>query len=336
MSDAATARMRIAVALTTCDSEAFLDEQLDSIARQTRLPDALVVGDDRSTDRTPDILDAFAARVPFPVVVLGHDTRIGPIRNTQAVLERCAGAADVIAIADHDDVWDAGKLGVIEEAFGRSAPPVVWFSDAQLVDASGAPLAGTLFDMVHLDEGDRGLIRSGGGLRRLVHGETVTNPTMAVDAELASLCVPFPVDLVFGRPAFQQDGWMAVIGRVRGGIGIDDRTLIAYRRHDRSVSHGEALQSVADDSGSRRRTDLVREQRRARLVADRVRHRDAPWDPDRREEILALDRFLSARIERRLLPRMRAVSRELRAGSYHRFAQGLRTAAYDLASTYRT
>jgi glycosyltransferase involved in cell wall biosynthesis len=335
MSDAETGRMRIAVALTTCDSEAFLNEQLDSIARQTRLPDAMVVGDDRSTDRTPDILTAFAARVPFPVVVLRHDSRIGPIRNTQAVLESCAGAADVIAIADHDDVWAADKLAVVEDAFGRPAPPVVWFSDAQLVDAAGVPIAGTLFDMVHLGQGDRDLIRSGGGLRRLVHGETVTNPTMAISAELASLCVPFPIDSIAGRPAFQQDGWMAVIGRVRGAIGIDDRPLIAYRRHDRSVSHAEALQSVGDD-GSRRRAELSREQCRARLVADRVRHRDDPWDPDRREEILALDRFLSARMEHGLFPRMRAIARELRAGSYGRFAQGVRTAAYDLASTYRT
>jgi glycosyltransferase involved in cell wall biosynthesis len=335
MSDAQTGRMRIAVALTTCDSEAFLDEQLDSIARQTRLPDAMVVGDDRSTDRTPDLLAAFAARVPFPVVVLRHESRIGPIRNTQAVLERCADAGDVIAIADHDDVWAAEKLAVIEDVFGLPATPVVWFSDARLVDAAGEPLPGTLFDMVHLGEGDRDLIRSGGGLRRLVHGETVTNPTMAIDAQLASLCLPFPVDLIAGRPAFQQDGWMAVIGRVRGAIGIDDRPLIAYRRHDRSVSHGEALRSVADDSGSRRRAELSREQGRARLVADRVRHRDAPWDPDQREEILALDRFLTARMERGLFPRMRAIARELRAGSYRRFAQGVRTAAYDLASTYR-
>jgi glycosyltransferase involved in cell wall biosynthesis len=42
----------ISVAVTTCNGERFLGEQLRSIAAQVRLPDELVVADDQSTDQT--------------------------------------------------------------------------------------------------------------------------------------------------------------------------------------------------------------------------------------------------------------------------------------------
>lgn len=334
MSTASTTERRIVVGLTTCDAAAHLEQQIDSIARQTRPPDALVVGDDRSTDRTPIILEEFSRRVPFPVHILRHAERLGPLGNTGAVYQRCVEIADVIAIADHDDVWAKDKLAVIEAAFVGEAPPVIWFSDADIIDSDGVDLRRKLFEMVHLDEVDRDMLRAGAGLRRLVHGETVTNPTMAVRADLAAICLPFPDEFLSGRRVFQQDGWAAVLGRVLGDIHVEDRALIAYRRHDRSLSHAERLQAAAD-STSGRRADLKREQRRARLVADRVRDRDAPWDADRRDEILALDRFLTVRSERRgLLRRLDGIGRELRRGSYRRFARGTLTALYDLVDTF--
>jgi glycosyltransferase involved in cell wall biosynthesis len=327
--------LRIAVALTTCDSADYLEAQLSSIVRQTRLPDVVVVGDDCSIDSTPSILAEFSRRVPFPVHVLHHSERLGPIGNTDAVYARCVGLADVVAIADHDDVWAREKLAVVEEAFRATPSPTVWFSDATLIDGEGEMLGQSLFEMVHLEEAGRDQLRTGGGLRRLVHGETVTNPTMAVSAELARICLPFPEECVLGRRVFQQDGWAAVLGRILGEIAIDDRALIAYRRHGHSVSHGERLQS-AQATQFGRRADLEREQRRARLVADRVGERDAAWHSGRRHEIVALDAFLTARVERRgILRRLAGIGRALRHGWYHRFAQGTRTVLYDVADTFR-
>ena len=46
----------VSVALCTYNGERFLQEQLDSIAMQTRLPDEVVVGDDCSSDTTIEIL----------------------------------------------------------------------------------------------------------------------------------------------------------------------------------------------------------------------------------------------------------------------------------------
>ena len=44
----------ISVALTTYNGCPYLEEQLESIARQTRRPDEIVIGDDQSSDGTED------------------------------------------------------------------------------------------------------------------------------------------------------------------------------------------------------------------------------------------------------------------------------------------
>ena len=66
--------MKFSVAMCTYNGARFLREQLDSIAAQTRPPDELVVCDDRSTDGTTAVVEAFAASAPFPVRLHVNDS----------------------------------------------------------------------------------------------------------------------------------------------------------------------------------------------------------------------------------------------------------------------
>jgi len=63
----------IDILLATYNGEAFLEEQLDSIAAQTHGDWQLIARDDGSSDRTAAILDAFRARHSDKVVVLEDD-----------------------------------------------------------------------------------------------------------------------------------------------------------------------------------------------------------------------------------------------------------------------
>lgn len=98
----------ISVALCTYNGEAFLREQLDSLATQSRPPAELQVGDDRSTDATLDILADFRSRAPFPVHVHVNERRLGYGENFIATARRCS--APWIAFCDQDDVWFPHKL----------------------------------------------------------------------------------------------------------------------------------------------------------------------------------------------------------------------------------
>ena len=71
------APLSLSVALCTYNGSRFLSEQLQSIGSQSRLPDELVICDDRSSDNTVDIVEKFAMGVPFPVRLQGNPTNLG-------------------------------------------------------------------------------------------------------------------------------------------------------------------------------------------------------------------------------------------------------------------
>lgn len=124
--------VRISIAMATYNGEQFIAEQLESIARQSRLPDELVVSDDGSSDSTVEIVRQFASRAPFDVVVLRNQEHIanpepwfrGYTDNFFRAMRACTG--DLIALCDQDDVWHADKLM-------KSARPLQLDQDVSLV-----------------------------------------------------------------------------------------------------------------------------------------------------------------------------------------------------------
>ena len=104
------AKPSVSVALATYNGARFLQEQLDSLAAQTLLPDELVVSDDGSTDDTLALVARFAERAPFAVRVLEKDARLGFADNFLHAASACHG--DVVAFSDQDDVWRPAKLEI--------------------------------------------------------------------------------------------------------------------------------------------------------------------------------------------------------------------------------
>lgn len=96
----------LAVCVPARNRAALLPAALDSILRQTRLPDALVVSDDGSSDGTPSVI---AAYVPLfqergvDVRAFRHDVRLGQEENRRFCFERAE--ADLVAMLDDDDLW---------------------------------------------------------------------------------------------------------------------------------------------------------------------------------------------------------------------------------------
>src|SRR4051794_24013189 len=113
----------ISVAMATFNGEAFLAEQLDSIARQTQQPMKLVVRDDGSSDGTLSILRRFAEHAPFPVRILPAGPRLGYPDNFLTVADACGG--DYVSFCDQDDVWLPQKLQVVAETIARAESPAV-------------------------------------------------------------------------------------------------------------------------------------------------------------------------------------------------------------------
>jgi glycosyltransferase involved in cell wall biosynthesis len=100
-------RLKLSVAMA-CNGERFLGQQLLSIARQIRLPDEMVVGDDVSNDGIIAILERFAMNAPFPVRIYRNIKPLGYGDNFLKAASLCDG--DLISFSDQIDVWLANKL----------------------------------------------------------------------------------------------------------------------------------------------------------------------------------------------------------------------------------
>ncbi len=215
-------RLTISVALCTYNGEKYLSEQLDSIVRQTRQPDELVVCDDGSTDRTVEVVDKFSATASFPVRLFINEQRLGSSRNFGRAIELCQG--DVIALSDQDDVWTTNKLASMESFFDSQPDTDALFSDAEIVDQSLQSMGCRLWDVIKFSPRERREVQDGNAIRTLLRHNVVTGAAMAFRRQLCPLLLPIPVDGV-------HDAWIALLIAAAGHLRSLPQPLILYRQH---------------------------------------------------------------------------------------------------------
>ena len=331
MDGACANAVTISVALCTCDGGAFLSDQLASIAAQTRLPDELVVRDDASHDDTPAIVEAFAARAPFPVRFERNAERLGSTRNFDGAIAACAG--DLIALSDQDDVWRAEKLSVIERRFREDPGVGLVFSDADLVDAALSPVGARLWARVGFDSRRRHLWRTRGALTALVPGRIVTGATMAFRATFRALVLPTPD----GIGPMIHDGWISLAIAAVAGVSFIEEPLVAYRQH------GAQQIGARETFDARPRLGVIASAAHvnaysmhlASLGALRERLTAGRAGPEgvaaARRVATILGHFdTRAHLPARRLDRLPIVLRELASRRYHDYGNGVRSLIKDL------
>src|SRR6476646_4901088 len=150
--------MNLSIALCSYNGAAYLSEQLESIAAQTRTPDELVISDDHSTDDTLRLIEEFAATAGFPVRLSVNESNLGTAKNFEKAISLCRG--DVIVLSDQDDVWHSDKLESVERIFAARPQLSLVFSNAELVDETLTLFDKTLFDWVHFNDEKQSLVKS--------------------------------------------------------------------------------------------------------------------------------------------------------------------------------
>jgi glycosyltransferase involved in cell wall biosynthesis len=318
--------MRLSVALCTYNGARFLPDQLESLARQARLPDELVVCDDGSTDGTRDVVERFAAAAPFPVRQFVNPRNLGFVKNFERAIGLCSG--DTIALADQDDVWHPEKLQLSEQVLLATPSAGGVFTDAELVDDRLQPLGATLWDTVGFTPSLRDRFR-GDAFRVLLRRQVVTGATLVFRAPVRELALPIPEDAV-------HDAWIALILAATSGLRFIERPLVRYRQHAtnqigaRRWSPWRRLGEARDGRGTTAVGDYV-----SRYVALKARLAASAESSGMHDVVRALDEKIEHLRLRSQLPRQRirrlpAVVRELASRRYSRYSNGLSSAAMDL------
>jgi glycosyltransferase involved in cell wall biosynthesis len=316
----------LSIALCTWNGEAHLGAQLDSIAAQTRPPDELIACDDASTDGTLRVLEAFAARSPFPVRIHANAKNAGTARNFEQAISLCAG--DVVALADQDDVWMPRKLERIEEAFSRRPSAGLVFSDAELVDGRLQPLGVTLWERVEFTPRRRAQLDAGNAWRVLLTRNVVTGATMAFRKSYLSRLVPFP-------PSWVHDAWIAFVVSLYADLERIDEPLIRYRQHaGQQIGARERASLTVDAVLGDNTASYAREFRHYADAHRRLKRLRGTFSGYDAVAAAVRDRaayhYLRSRLPRERRGRIAAVAANLCSRRYQRYANGLLSAAKDL------
>lgn len=309
----------VRVVLATYNGERWLAGQLESIARQTLPPDEILVFDDGSTDATPAILGAFAARHPGWVSVTRRPANLGPTANFLWAVESLSGG--VVVLCDQDDVWHRDR---VERCVAHLATADGVFSDGTLVDEQGRAVGRTLWGTVGFT--DRRLRAwAADPIGVLLQGNVVTGATLAFHRRSLDPFLPTGTR-----------GWhdlaIAVLLAAGGRLVAEPEPLVDYRLHpgntaglpafrlasrrrsrrDHLASLAEVAAQLAELEGALARAGFVGA---AARLAGKRRH------VDRR---LGMPTARGARLWR--------VADEVRRGQYHRYGSGFGSATQDLLS----
>ena len=319
--------------MCTYNGAQYIEEQLDSIALQTRTPDELVVCDDRSSDATREMVEEFARRSPFPVHLSVNEKTLGPSQNFARAISLCRG--DLVFLADQDDVWHAEKLARIERVFEESLDVGLVFTDAEVVDESLRPLGYLAWECHGVEFGptERRLVREGHGLDVLLTRNVVTGATIAFRSKFKALILPIP-----DEKWMLHDYWIAALVAAVSDVALIDEPLVKYRRHQNqhtglvspvAVNHQKQVSADAFSQAYPIKENLVR------LIYERLSEENKSGAYEKAISKLA---HLQARAHLQhdiFIVRAYKTLRELLTLRYHLYSNGLRSAAKDLSVPHK-
>lgn len=212
----------IAVVLSTYNGEKWLPALLASLAAQTRRPDLLVWRDDGSSDRSPMIVVDWCRSEGIALLPL----RGGNLGAAQSFLTAISAvdSADIILLADQDDVWLQTKIArvVARLPYGPGAVPALYAARQRIVDAGLVPIRDSRLPR-HI------------GIRSAVCESVLTGCTMAINRQMAALVRRgWPLSLPM------HDWWLYLLAASTGTIVFDPEPTILYRQHGGNVIGAEA------------------------------------------------------------------------------------------------
>lgn len=224
----AVEHQRLSVVLATYNGARYLDEQLDSLNSQTRLPDELVVVDDASTDHTGEVLRAFERRARFPVHLIELPCHMGTCDTFAEGFTSSTG--DILFICDQDDRWHPDKLAVMADRMAEHADKLLAFTDAVLIRANGSILSHSRWRIAGFGTSQIADMEHD-PLGQMMMRQVVSGCTAAIRRELLDALLPFPRDLHPALPMMMYDRWISLLAAAAGTVLAIPERLVDYRIH---------------------------------------------------------------------------------------------------------
>jgi len=209
--------IKISIAMCTYNGERFIKEQLDSILNQSYKNLEIIITDDKSTDKTIDIIKKYQL-ADDRIKLYQNEKNLGFVKNFEKAISLCSG--NYIALSDQDDIWKNNKIEVFLEKIKNN---LLIYSDAELIDEFS-------------NKSNKQLIRphinlvSGKCNKAFLFYNCASGNTMMFKKELVKYILPIPKEFSF------HDIWIAFIASTLGTITYTEESMTYYRRYNEQVT----------------------------------------------------------------------------------------------------
>ncbi len=269
--------------MATYNGADYVEAMLQSLLNQSDSNFFLTIRDDKSTDRTPEIIRDYIPSFDGRLTLMDSDQGTGSAKgNFSKLLEMATG--DHILFADQDDVWTEDHVAHLVDLMTEAEStlgldkPIYAFSDVTPVDIDLNPLADSFFSFKGIDP----------SISQKLNKSIVCPPMLGcascINQALLQLVRPVPVDLVTGH-----DWWALLLASAAGHCTWSNKSTVYYRQHGNNSSSQIASKvgnyARVNDKVSRVRRGMILRQKQAVAVRNRLAQKGLV------ENLHTLDRF---------------------------------------------
>lgn len=210
----------LAVILTSFNHQLYIEDALNGILRQDRVPDQVIICDDASSDKTPEIIELFISRFNLDWTYVRHKSNLGITLNLLSAL-RLVRSEIIVALAG-DDISLPNRCLLSEKMLHCNPKCLAILLSGHSIDSRGT------FQSPLMAEADR---------------------ISFFNFNIIKLGFPsvFPVGLAYRAEAFtdfdiiapsikNEDDYLTVKALCFGGIANSHEISFYYRVHDSSAS----------------------------------------------------------------------------------------------------
>lgn len=128
--------MKVSVVMSTYNGEKYIMEQLDSLRKQSKQADEVILYDDASTDNTVTVIQTYLKKYDLKSwrLYCGEENK-GYISGFTQALRYATG--EVIFLADQDDIWEVNKIRDMHHLMKKHSRILALNSSFTIVDEFG-------------------------------------------------------------------------------------------------------------------------------------------------------------------------------------------------------
>lgn len=230
---------KIDILLATYNGEKYVAEQIESILNQTYKNINLIISDDCSKDKTPQILKEYSQKDSRIKLNLQQEN-MGVVKNIEFLLKQVE--SPLYMLADQDDYWLPEKIEKSVEKLKQENADLV-FGDLEVVDKDLKTIYPSFGDFMLLNRKINKYINS---YKVNYLYNCVTGCTLISKKEFIKYILPLPTNSKF----VIHDHWIGLMVSLNGKLAYMPEKYIKYRQHGNNqvgttkVTH--ALEKIED------------------------------------------------------------------------------------------